>query len=66
MSVQILTDTENGHKCLYCTTTMWAFGSIFYEDDDVEDFLEWLPKDARLYTDSELETKIYEWRGLNN
>jgi hypothetical protein len=41
---------------------MVAFGSIFYEDEDVDEFLNWLSKDARTYTDKELEGKVYEWR----
>ncbi len=61
MSVQILTDNENGYSCLYCSTTMTVFGSIFYEDYPARDFLEWLPKDARKYTLEELNNKMYEW-----
>ena len=64
MSVEILTDNEKGYKCLFCNTTMWAFGGVFNEDENVEDFLEWLPDDARTYTDSELETLINKWRNL--
>jgi len=41
---------------------MQAFGPIFYEDDDVEDFLEWLTLDARTLTDIELNNKYYEWK----
>ncbi len=62
MGVHILEDKEYGYKCLYCSTTMWAFGSIFYEDEDVEDFLEWLRIDPRKLTDKEFESKVYEWR----
>lgn len=62
MSVQILHDKKLGFRCLFCNTTMWAFGGIFYENEDIRDFLEWLPDDARTYTDPELETKISEWR----
>tara|TARA_R110000772_G_scaffold15512_1_gene44964 strand:- start:3446 stop:3649 length:204 start_codon:yes stop_codon:yes gene_type:complete len=62
MGVHILTDQTDNHKALYCSTTMQAFGPIFYEDDDVEDFLEWLTLDARTLTDSELNNKYYEWK----
>jgi hypothetical protein len=55
-------ENENMEKALYCSTTMQAFGPILYEDDDVDDFLEWLPIDARKYTDGELNNKYYEWR----
>jgi len=61
MAVRIIDGTD-GYKVLYCSTTMTAFGPIFYEEDDVEDFLEWLPQDARLYTQGELDFKVYEWR----
>jgi len=62
MSVQILEDYEYGYKVLYCTTTMIPFGLIMYEDDDVEHFLEWLDKDARLYEKGELIDQYYKWR----
>lgn len=61
MGVRILND-KDGYKCLYCSTTMVAFGNIFYEDEDVEEFLKWLKEDARHFTHQELENKIYEWR----
>jgi hypothetical protein len=61
MAVRILED-KDGYKALYCSTTMTAFGPIFYEDDDVEAFLEWLPKDARNYTDGELSDQYYQFR----
>lgn len=62
MGVKILEDKDDGYKCLYCSTTMIAFGNIFYEDEDVEEFLTWLKVDARTLTAKELENKIYEWR----
>ena len=55
-------ESKDMEKALYCSTTMQAFGPIFYEDDDVDDFLEWLPMDARRYTDGELDNKYYEWK----
>ena len=61
MAIEILED-KNGYKAMYCNTTMWAFGPIFYEDDDVEDFLEWLPNDARTYSDKDLENLLSKWR----
>lgn len=62
MGVRILED-KDGYKCLYCSTAMWAFGPIFYENEDVEDFLAWLKlRDPRLLTDKDLENKVYEWR----
>lgn len=62
MSVRILKDQEDGYSCLYCSTTGIVFGEIFSEDEDANEFLEWLPIDARKYSDRELRTKIAEWR----
>lgn len=61
MSVQIL-EGECGYKVMYCSTTMWAFGSIFYHEEDVDSFLKWLRDDPRSLTDSDLSQKIEEWR----
>tara|TARA_B100001287_G_scaffold271350_1_gene271517 strand:+ start:702 stop:956 length:255 start_codon:yes stop_codon:yes gene_type:complete len=55
-------ENKDGEKALYCTTTMQAFGPILNEDDDVEDFLEWLPIDARNYSDQDLNNKYYDWK----
>lgn len=61
MGVRVLEGID-GYKCLYCSTTMWAFGPIFYEEDDVDDFLEWYPGDPRLADDKVLENRVWEWR----
>lgn len=55
-------ENKDGEKALYCTTSMQAFGPILYADDDVEDFLEWLPNDARHYSNRSLDSKYYDWR----
>lgn len=63
MGVRILENKEDGYKCLYCSVTMWAFGPIFYKDEDPQEFLEWLGRiDPRSLTDKELENKVYDWR----
>jgi len=62
MGVRILEDKDDGYKCLYCSVTMWAFGPIFYENEDVDEFLEWLKIDPRKFKDKDLENKVYEWR----
>ena len=62
MGVKILTDKDEGISCLYCSTSGWAFGPIFYEDEDPQDFLDWLKEDPRHFTDKVLENKVYEWR----
>ncbi len=66
MGVRILTDKENGYACLYCSTTEVVFGEIFHEHENIIEFLDWLPKDARQYTQKELSEKISEWRSLVN
>jgi len=72
MGVRILIDADHEHAVLYCSTTDWAFGPVFREDeydhapeDRAELFLEWLSqfgRDARLYTDAELSSKFTDWR----
>jgi len=55
---------STGYQCLYCSTTMFAFGPLFDADDDVQHFLEWLGEDARLLSEPMLETKKIEWQEL--
>lgn len=70
MGVRVLHDRKLGYAALYCSTTDWAFGPVFYEDEEVtaadqaEVFNDWLPQDARRYTDSELSAKYGEWLRL--
>jgi len=65
MSVRILHDSEEHMSCLYCSTTGWAFGKIFNENEDPNEFLIWLENncgiDPRRFTDKEFERKFYEW-----
>ena len=61
MGVRILED-KDGMKCLYCSVSMVAFGNIFYDEEDPQDFLDWLETDPRKLKDKELENEIYEWR----
>jgi hypothetical protein len=42
---------------LYCSTTMWAFGPIFKDRDEAEEFLDWPKVDPRSLADNQLETK---------
>ncbi|MFA5724516.1 MAG: hypothetical protein WC979_09755 [Candidatus Pacearchaeota archaeon] len=62
MGVHILHDKETNYCCLYCSTSMWAFGNIMYSYEEAESFLEWLGIDPRKLTDKELETKYYDFR----
>lgn len=61
MAVRIITG-EDGEQVLYDSVTMTAFGVVHeYEDFAYESFLEWLKKDARSYSDAELNSLYYEW-----
>lgn len=73
MGVRILAGTEPGsrfqHACLWDSVTDTAFGPVVYEDraldlspDEVlQQFLEWLPKDARQYDNETLHDKLVEF-----
>lgn len=74
MSVRILTnvrrdDDQSRHAVLFCSTTEWAFGPVFYDDDHhdaderAEAFCRWLgTRDPRSLTDAELERAHTDWR----
>lgn len=62
MSCRIISD-ENG-AVFYCSTTMKAFGLVMEDEGEAEDFMMWLIKDPRKFTDQELENKYYEFREL--
>ncbi len=66
MAVKILHNKEDDYCCLYCSVSMWAFGPIMYSLEEAEEFLEYLPQDARKYTDKELEAKYYEFRKVRD
>lgn len=60
MSIRIISDGDN--SVIYDSVTETAFGPVFGRDEDPNDFLEWLEKDARLYTDKELWSLVGDWR----
>jgi hypothetical protein len=60
MSVGVFSNTEGA--VFYCTTTDWAFGPVMPGENVAEAFLKYLPKDARLYEDHELESA---WNRFN-
>ena len=62
MGVEIIENEY--HKALFCNTTCVAFGPVFSSDDDVEEFLQWLPLDAREYDNAELQNKFYEFNDI--
>lgn len=59
MSCRIISD-ENG-AVFYCSTTMRAFGNVMKDEGEAEDFMTWLIKDPREFTDKDLEDKYYEF-----
>lgn len=80
MGVRILTDKYDETAVLYCSTSDWAFGPVFYKDDFkiddqkyvcinastfAETFLKWLGRDPRIIDDISLEEKYHEFRRLN-
>ena len=55
MGCRIISD-ENG-AIFYCSTTMKAFGLVMVDEGEAEDFMMWLVKDPRIFTEKELEDK---------
>lgn len=47
--------------CLYCSTSMWAFGPIFEDAIAAQEFLDWLVDDARKFSDKQLKDKYHDW-----
>lgn len=53
---------------MYCSTTEWAFGPVFYDtevhsaDERIEAFMRWLVVDPRSLDDMQLQSKYGEWR----
>jgi hypothetical protein len=66
MGISICTDWDNNVQTLFCNTSDFAFGPVFYPNEDnytAEDFLDWYKgEDIRRLTDSELEAKVGEFR----
>ena len=61
MGIHILKGEKE--SCLYCSTSMWAFGPIFYNDEDPEAFLDWHKgADVRTLKDKDLERAVSDWR----
>ena len=62
MGVRIIAGDD--YAALYCSTTMTAFGPVLNDSEEAEGFLEWLPDDARSYSEPELEQKLSEFRDI--
>jgi hypothetical protein len=65
MGVRIIQADGEGDSqgaCLYCSTSMWAFGPIFEDRDQAEAFLQYLGHvDPRTLSDGDLETKYADF-----
>lgn len=59
MGVRILVDRGLEDACLYCSTSMWAFGPVFNSEEQAEEFLKYLDRtdgrDARQLSQTELD-----------
>lgn len=62
-------DRSTDHAVMYCSTTDWAFGPVFSDDDEhgarerLDSFLRFMGgTDPRRLSDAELEGKYGDWR----
>jgi hypothetical protein len=63
MGVRIIRGED--YAAIYCSTSMTAFGPVFADGDEADEFLQWLEEkthtDARLFDDSELHCKYCDY-----
>ena len=64
MGVRIIESNSptDSYAVIYCSVSMTAFGPVFSDAFEAEEFLEWLPEDARRYSSNELDCKYAEFR----
>jgi hypothetical protein len=68
MGVRVLHDVNHDMACMYSSSTDWAFGPIFYDENGhdaeerIEAFCRWLVRDPRELSELELSGKYLEWR----
>lgn len=68
MGCRVISAHMGSVAVMYCSTTEWAFGPVFYDDNDhsaderIELFMNWLQVDPRSLPDNILERKYSEWR----
>lgn len=67
MGVRILVGKADGALCdnaaiLYDSVSGWAFGPLFDDFEQADHFANWLPVDARAYTDIRLAEMYSRWR----
>jgi len=61
MGVRILSSDEDG-AVIYDSVSMTAFGPVFEDQDEADEFLTWLHVDARSLSDAALRDKVAEFR----
>ena len=52
---------SRGYACWYCSTSMWAFGPVFEDEFEAEEFLQWIHGDPRGYSDADLEAEYVKF-----
>lgn len=62
MSLQLIKDDDLGYSVLFSPESMRPVGGVFYEGEDANDFIEWLPKYINEYNDDELCQAMSDWR----
>jgi len=64
MGIEILTDGDTNQSVMFCNTSGIAFGPVFGEDEDPQEFLNWL--EYRGFTDArrleDLSIHVDRWR----
>ena len=69
MGVRILQDTKNRQSCLYCSTSGWAFGPVFGDEDEAAEFIQWYERhfgDPRKHSNKEIEVHHSAWLKLTH
>jgi hypothetical protein len=62
MGVRIMQgDQPYDGAVLYCSTSMWAFGPVFEDEDKAQEFLDWLEVDPRKLDQSQLQSKYHDF-----
>lgn len=64
MGVRLI-EAHDGLTALYCSTSMTAFGPIFEDGEQAEDFLDWLEIDARKLSPDALMDTYSLWHDLS-
>jgi hypothetical protein len=68
MGCRVISAHMGAIAVMYCSTTDWAFGPVFYDntehsaDERIESFMRWLVIDPRSLPERDLESKYSEWR----